>query len=79
MVAGWPLVQNVEIKVKLFLQFQKTAAAKDNSEAASGDRVRLIRSASGMMDIGIRVVRGPDWKWQNQDGGEGHLGRFEQY
>ena len=24
--------------------------------------------------IGARVVRGPDWKWDNQDGGEGHLG-----
>ena len=23
---------------------------------------------------GIRVVRGPDWKWGDQDGGEGHLG-----
>uniref|UniRef100_H3B381 RING-type E3 ubiquitin transferase n=1 Tax=Latimeria chalumnae TaxID=7897 RepID=H3B381_LATCH len=24
--------------------------------------------------IGVRVVRGPSWKWQDQDGGEGHLG-----
>ena len=24
--------------------------------------------------VGTRVVRGPDWKWGNQDGGEGHLG-----
>ena len=22
--------------------------------------------------IGSRVVRGPDWKWGRQDGGEGH-------
>ncbi|XP_071944973.1 E3 ubiquitin-protein ligase MIB2-like [Antedon mediterranea] len=26
------------------------------------------------MIIGCRVVRGPDWQWNNQDGGEGHLG-----
>ncbi|XP_055709949.1 E3 ubiquitin-protein ligase MIB2 isoform X2 [Phlebotomus papatasi] len=26
------------------------------------------------MLAGIRVVRGPDWIWQNQDGGEGHVG-----
>ncbi|KAI0220924.1 E3 ubiquitin-protein ligase MIB2 [Lamellibrachia satsuma] len=26
------------------------------------------------MEVGIRVVRGPDWKWHNQDGGEGHTG-----
>ncbi len=23
---------------------------------------------------GIRVVRGPDWKWGDQDGGEGNAG-----
>jgi len=26
------------------------------------------------MELGLRVVRGPNWKWQNQDGGEGHVG-----
>ena len=26
------------------------------------------------MKPGYRVVRGPDWKWGNQDGGEGHVG-----
>ena len=24
--------------------------------------------------VGLRVVRGPDWKWGDQDGGEGHAG-----
>jgi hypothetical protein len=24
--------------------------------------------------IGCRVVRGPDWRWSKQDGGEGHVG-----
>lgn len=23
---------------------------------------------------GLRVGRGPDWKWGDQDGGEGHVG-----
>lgn len=27
-----------------------------------------------VFDIGIRVVRGQNWSWDNQDGGEGHLG-----
>ncbi|XP_066603887.1 E3 ubiquitin-protein ligase MIB2 isoform X2 [Prorops nasuta] len=27
-----------------------------------------------MLEIGLRVVRGPDWKWGNQDGGDGHAG-----
>ncbi|KAL3861794.1 hypothetical protein ACJMK2_007813 [Sinanodonta woodiana] len=26
------------------------------------------------MEVGLRVVRGPDWKWGNQDDGDGHLG-----
>lgn len=26
------------------------------------------------MKVGLRVVRGPDWKWGDQDGGEGCLG-----
>ncbi|XP_050414491.1 E3 ubiquitin-protein ligase MIB2 isoform X2 [Patella vulgata] len=26
------------------------------------------------MEVGLRVVRGPDWKWGNQDNGEGHVG-----
>ena len=24
--------------------------------------------------LGVRVVRGPDWIWGEQDGGEGHVG-----
>ena len=26
------------------------------------------------MCLGFRVVRGPDWEWGDQDGGEGHVG-----
>ena len=24
--------------------------------------------------VGLRVVRGPDWRWDEQDGGEGNVG-----
>jgi len=27
-----------------------------------------------MHEVGVRVVRGPDWKWGNQDNSEGHVG-----
>lgn len=27
-----------------------------------------------MLEVGVRVVRGKDWKWGDQDGGEGHTG-----
>ena len=30
------------------------------------------------MDVGLRVVRGPDWKWGDTDGGEGHVGTVVQ-
>ena len=26
------------------------------------------------MNVGVRVVRGPDWQWGDQDGGKGHIG-----
>ena len=26
------------------------------------------------IELGLRVVRGPNWKWGDQDGGEGSLG-----
>ena len=26
------------------------------------------------VELGLRVVRGPDWEWGDQDGGEGHVG-----
>ncbi|XP_045602948.1 E3 ubiquitin-protein ligase MIB2 isoform X3 [Procambarus clarkii] len=28
----------------------------------------------GVVEVGVRVVRGPDWKWGEQDGGAGHAG-----
>ncbi|KAL7287477.1 hypothetical protein TKK_0018577 [Trichogramma kaykai] len=27
-----------------------------------------------MLEVGLRVVRGKDWRWADQDGGEGHAG-----
>ncbi|XP_078367292.1 uncharacterized protein LOC144651237 isoform X1 [Oculina patagonica] len=34
-------------------------------------RVLLLEGAQ----VGCRVIRGPDWKWGNQDGGAGNIGR----
>ncbi|RDD46134.1 E3 ubiquitin-protein ligase MIB1 [Trichoplax sp. H2] len=34
-----------------------------------------LSSTRGLLPcIGARVIRGPDWKWGKQDGGEGHVG-----
>lgn len=29
--------------------------------------------------VGQRVIRGPDWKWGKQDGGEGHVGTVRSF
>lgn len=44
---------------------------KRSSEAGSGSASPPVR---GAMEVGMRVVRGIDWKWGNQDDGEGHVG-----
>lgn len=37
-------------------------------------------SLGGMVGgVGARVMRGPGWKWDKQDGGEGHLGTVRQF
>ena len=39
-----------------------------------------VASTSAPMDaIGYRIVRGPDWKWGKQDGGEGHVGTVRSF
>uniref|UniRef100_A0A671S9K6 E3 ubiquitin-protein ligase MIB2 n=1 Tax=Sinocyclocheilus anshuiensis TaxID=1608454 RepID=A0A671S9K6_9TELE len=43
-------------------------AHRKPSEGHSGQPAR------GSMEVGMRVVRGLDWKWGNQDEGEGHVG-----
>uniref|UniRef100_A0A4W6BNI5 E3 ubiquitin-protein ligase MIB2 n=1 Tax=Lates calcarifer TaxID=8187 RepID=A0A4W6BNI5_LATCA len=51
-----------------------------SSGSDSAARPRPLRSAPrpgpnrGSMEVGMRVVRGLDWKWGNQDDGEGHVG-----
>lgn len=32
-----------------------------------------------MDGVGARVIRGPDWKWGKQDGGEGHVGTVRNF
>ncbi|XP_036960327.1 E3 ubiquitin-protein ligase MIB2 isoform X2 [Acanthopagrus latus] len=53
---------------------------RSSSGTDSAARPRPLRSAPrpgpsrGSMEVGMRVVRGLDWKWGNQDDGEGHVG-----
>ncbi|XP_052759643.1 E3 ubiquitin-protein ligase MIB2-like isoform X2 [Mya arenaria] len=34
----------------------------------------MTETTSTGIEVGLRCVRGPDWKWGNQDDGEGHVG-----
>ncbi|KAM6929251.1 E3 ubiquitin-protein ligase MIB2 isoform 2-T2 [Lycodopsis pacificus] len=53
---------------------------RSSSGSESAARPRPSRSAPGpgpgrgSMEVGMRAVRGLDWKWGNQDDGEGHVG-----
>ncbi|XP_034732437.1 E3 ubiquitin-protein ligase MIB2 isoform X3 [Etheostoma cragini] len=61
-----------------------SVSQKPRRSSSSGSdsvaRPRPSRSAPrpgprrGSMEVGMRVVRGLDWKWGNQDDGEGHVG-----
>ncbi|CAC5382190.1 MIB [Mytilus coruscus] len=38
----------------------------------------MAAATSMVIAPGLRVVRGRDWKWSDQDGGEGHLGTIQE-
>ncbi len=47
-------------------------------DTSSGGSNRIVR-VNMMEGVGARVVRGPDWKWGKQDGGEGHVGTVRNF
>ena len=47
-------------------------------DSSSGGSNRVVR-VNMMEGVGARVVRGPDWKWGKQDGGEGHVGTVRNF
>lgn len=48
--------------------------------SAAGGVVSSGRTARFMMEgVGARVIRGIDWKWGKQDGGEGHVGTVRNF
>jgi hypothetical protein len=55
------------------------AAAKKSAEQAAQALVAGGVVTAANVVIGMRVVRGPDWKWGDQDGGPGHRGTVSAY
>jgi Mib_herc2 len=60
-----------------------SAAAAAAAAAAGGGGARGGGGGGStrlmMEGVGSRVVRGPDWKWGKQDGGEGHVGTVRNF
>ncbi|XP_050091265.1 E3 ubiquitin-protein ligase mind-bomb [Anopheles aquasalis] len=54
------------------------------SGTSSGGTLAVVAAAARpsrftMEGVGSRVIRGPDWKWGKQDGGEGHVGTVRNF
>ncbi|KAK2193980.1 hypothetical protein NP493_4g12025 [Ridgeia piscesae] len=47
-------------------------------DPTGGGSNRVVR-VNMMEGVGARVVRGPDWKWGKQDGGDGHVGTVRNF
>ena len=57
--------------VRQALENKTVIASKSAAKASSA---ALARSSMPPLDAGDEVVRGPDWKWGDQDGGAGTVG-----
>lgn len=48
-------------------------------DGANTSNFRGTTRMNTMEGVGSRVMRGTDWKWGKQDGGEGHLGTVRNF
>ncbi|XP_052862143.1 E3 ubiquitin-protein ligase mind-bomb isoform X2 [Anopheles cruzii] len=56
------------------------AASMEVVSAAPTNVAAAARPSRFTMEgVGSRVIRGPDWKWGKQDGGEGHVGTVRNF
>ena len=60
---------------------QQNSTGASGAGASSATAVTAAgRTARFMMEgVGARVIRGVDWKWGKQDGGEGHVGTVRNF
>ena len=50
-----------------------STSSSSNTNASRSVRINVMEG------VGARVIRGPDWKWGKQDGGEGHIGTVRNF
>ncbi|KAH8351003.1 hypothetical protein KR067_011529 [Drosophila pandora] len=55
-----------------------TSSSTATANGGAGAAAAVARRFS-MEGVGARVIRGPDWKWNKQDGGEGHVGTVRNF
>ena len=61
-------------------QQQNSTGASGASSSTATAVTAAGRTARFMMEgVGARVIRGVDWKWGKQDGGEGHVGTVRNF
>ncbi|XP_054732454.1 E3 ubiquitin-protein ligase mind-bomb isoform X1 [Anastrepha obliqua] len=55
------------------------AGTSGSTSGATGNSNANRQARFAMEGVGARVIRGPDWKWGKQDGGEGHVGTVRNF
>ena len=61
-------------------QQQNSTGASGGGTSSATAVTAAGRTARFMMEgVGARVIRGVDWKWGKQDGGEGHVGTVRNF
>uniref|UniRef100_A0A674DZ37 E3 ubiquitin-protein ligase MIB2 n=1 Tax=Salmo trutta TaxID=8032 RepID=A0A674DZ37_SALTR len=70
-----PTLPSVRVRPALHRPRRRSSSGNSSS---GGDPTRPwpsgLAGPRGSMEVGMRVVRGLDWKWGNQDDGDGHVG-----
>uniref|UniRef100_A0A4W5MB67 RING-type E3 ubiquitin transferase n=1 Tax=Hucho hucho TaxID=62062 RepID=A0A4W5MB67_9TELE len=65
-------------RVRPALHRSRRRSSSGNNSSSGGDPTKPwpsgLAGPRGSMEVGMRVVRGLDWKWGNQDDGDGHVG-----
>ncbi|XP_068150892.1 E3 ubiquitin-protein ligase mind-bomb [Drosophila tropicalis] len=56
-----------------------TTSSTTAAGSGGGGSASAVTRRFSMEGVGARVIRGPDWKWNKQDGGEGHVGTVRNF
>ncbi|XP_024255385.1 E3 ubiquitin-protein ligase MIB2 isoform X1 [Oncorhynchus tshawytscha] len=73
-----PTLPSAWVRPALHRPRRRSSSGNSSGNSSRGDPTRPwpsgLAGPRGSMEVGMRVVRGLDWKWGNQDDGDGHVG-----